>query len=245
MAGCANPSVGGIYDQSIDPLDYYPSYIQTYLERDVRGADGVAKLVEFERMLELCAIRTGELLNIELLARDCGVAVNTVRGWLSILEANFLVQRLVPYHSNLGKRVVKTPKLYVRDTGLACNLIGLESAGDLVFSPNRGALFESAVLEEIAKAHHFRGRRPRLSFWRDAAKREIDILVERGMRIAWAIEVKASSTYSPKFFKHLDTVADELGVPVSRRVVVYAGDESFETAHGIVCALKDLGALEI
>ena len=196
-------------------------------------------------MLTLCAARTGELLNIESLARDSSVAVNTIKGWLSILEASFLVQRLVPYHRNLGKRIIKTPKLYIRDTGLACNLIGVESADELYLSPSRGALFESAVLEKISKTYHARGRRPKLSFWRDAAQREIDILIERGASLAWAIEVKASSTYSSKFFKNLDAVAGDLGVPVNRRVVVYAGSETFETSHGIVCACKDLGELDL
>lgn len=127
-----------IYDKHIDPADYYPNYIQTYLERDVRGTDGVSKLTEFERMLTLCASRTGELLNIESLARDCGVAVNTIKGWLSILEASFLARRLTPYHRNLEKRIIKTPKLYIRDTGLASNLIGIDSPNEFQLSPNSG-----------------------------------------------------------------------------------------------------------
>lgn len=234
-----------IYDKGIDPADYYPSYVQTYLERDVRGTDGVTKLAEFERTLTLCAARTGELLNVESLSRDCGVAVNTIKGWLSVLEASFLVQRLVPYHRNLGKRVIKTPKLYVRDTGLACSLLGIESADELFLSPYRGPLFEIAVLEEISEAYAARGRRPRLSFWRDSAGREIDILIERGASLSWAIEVKSSSTYAEKYFRNLDAVAGELGVPVDRRVVVYAGDETFETSHGIVCAFEGLGELNL
>lgn len=115
-------------------------------------------------MLALRASRTGELLDIESLARDCGVAVNTIKDWLSILEASFLVRRLAPFHRNLGKRVIKMPKLYIRDTGLASNLIGIDSPNELQLSPNRGSLFESAVLEEIAKAYNARGRRPKFSF---------------------------------------------------------------------------------
>lgn len=232
-----------VYDRGIEPADYYPNYVQTYLERDVRTSTGVTKLAEFERLLALCAARTSEALSLESLSRDCGVAVNTVRGWLSVLEASFLVRRLQPYHRNLGKRIAKTPKLYLCDQGLASNLVGLESAADVDLSPSRGALFETAVLAEIAKAYAARGRRPGLYFWRDAAKREIDFLVERGTQLAWAIEAKASSTYQPKFFRHLDTVAEELGVARERRVVVYGGDESFETSHGTVCALKDLAGL--
>jgi predicted AAA+ superfamily ATPase len=234
-----------IYDYRIDPADYYPSYIQTYLERDVRTTTGVTKLAEFERLLGLCAARNSEMLNIQALSRDCGVAINTVKEWLSVLESSLLIHRLQPYYRNLGKRITKTPKLYLRDTGLASNLIGLEKPDDIDLSPSRGGLFETAVIEEIAKTYYARGRVPKLFYWRDAAKREIDVLIERGTKLCWAIEVKSSTTYTPKFFKHLDSVAEELGVGRERRVVVYGGEESFETSHGLVCALADLAALEL
>lgn len=234
-----------IYDKGIDPADYYPSYVQTCLERDVRQTSRVEKLVEFERLLGLCAARNANLLNIESLSRDCGVAVNTVKGWLSVLEASFLMQRLQPYYRNLGKRLVKTPKLYLRDTGLICNLAGIDAADDIDFSESKGALFETAVIEEVSKAYHARGRKPKLFFWRDSAGHEIDLIIEKGSQIAWAIEVKASATYTPKFFKNLDSECDALEVPLDRRVVVYSGDESFETSHGIVCAFADIRKLNL
>jgi len=233
-----------IYDKGVDPADYYPSYIQTYLERDVRQTSRVEKLVEFERLLGLCAARNADLLNIESLSRDCGVAVNTVKEWLSVLEASFLVQRLRPYYRNLGKRLTKTPKLYLRDTGLACSLIGIESAGEIDFSASKGTLFETAVIEEITKAYYARGRKPKLFFWRDSAGHEIDLVIEKGAKLAWAIEAKASATYTPKFFKNLDTEAAALEIPVDRRVVVYAGEESFETSHGLVCSFSDMRKLD-
>ena len=232
-----------IYDKGIDPADYYPSYIQTYIERDVRQTARVEKLVEFERLLSLCASRNAGILNVESLSRECGVAVNTVKGWLSVLESSFLLQRLAPYHRNLGKRLVKTPKLYLRDTGLICNLLGIESADELDLSPYRGGLFETAVIEEIAKARYARGRKPKLYFWRDSSGREIDVIVEKGSSPSWAIEIKSSSTYSPKFFKSLDVVCDGLDIPPARRVVVYAGEETFETSHGMVCAFGDIRSL--
>ena len=234
-----------IYDHHIDPADYYPNYIQTYLERDVRTNTGVTKLVEFERMLGLCAARNSEMLNVQSLARDCGVAVNTVKEWLSVLESSLLVRRLQPYYRNLGKRITKTPKLYLRDTGLVSNLIGLEEPADIYLSTSRGGLLETAVIEEITKAYHARGRVPKLYFWRDASKREIDVLIERGTRLTWAIEVKSSETYSPKFFRHLDAVAEELGIPKERRVVVYGGAESFETSHGLLSSFTDFVALDL
>ena len=162
-----------------------------------------------------------------------------------MLESSFLIQRLQPYYRNLGKRLVKTPKLYLRDTGLICNLLGIESADELYLASSRGALFETAVLEEISKAYFARGRRPKLFFWRDSSGREIDVVVEKGASPHWAIEAKSSSTYSPKFFKNLDAVCDALGVPKERRVVVYAGSETFETSHGLVCAFEDLHKLDL
>ena len=234
-----------IYDKGIHPADYFPSYTQTYIERDVRRTGGVGKLAEFERLLVLCAARCGSRLNVESLARDCGVAVNTVKAWLSVLEASFLVQRLAPYYRNIGKRLVKTPKLYLRDTGLMSNLLGLESREELAPSPYRGPLFETAVIEEVAKAYYARGRRPKLYFWRDELGRELDLVIEKGASVAWAVEVKASTTYSPTFFKNLDAVCEGLGVPKEQRVVVYGGEESFETSHGLVCTLKDLRKLDL
>ena len=234
-----------IYDKHVDPIDYYPSYIQTYIERDVRQTSRIEKLVEFERLLALSAARNADMLNIESLSRDCGVAINTIKGWLSVLESSFIVRRLQPYYRNLGKRLVKTPKLYLRDTGLVCNLIGIESADELDLSSSRGALFEAAVIEEISKAYYARGRKPKLFFWRDASGKEVDIIVEKGASPCWAIEVKSSSTYSPRFFKNLDAVCDGLGIPLEHRVVVYAGDETFETSHGLVCAFGDMRALEM
>ena len=229
-----------IYDRAIEAADYYPNYLRTYVERDVRTTTGITKLAEFQRLLALCAARTSKTLNVQALSRDCGVAVNTVREWLSVLEASFLVHLLRPYHRNLGKRITKAPKLYLLDQGLASNLVGMEEPDDVRAFPGRGALFETAVLAEVVKAFYARGRVPKLYYWRDAAQREIDILIERGPNLTWAIEVKSSTTYFPKYFRHLDAVAEELGVPVGRRMVAYAGDDTFETSHGLVCALGDL-----
>ena len=127
-----------VYAQSIDPADFYPSYVRTYVERDVRAELGVRKIGEFNTFLALCATRVGEVLNLDGLARDCGISVETARDWLSILEASFVVFTLRPYHNNLGKRLIKSPKLYFYDTGLAASLLGIESARDLFLAPCRG-----------------------------------------------------------------------------------------------------------
>lgn len=232
-----------IYSDHINPTDYYPSYIQTYLERDVRQGSGILKLSDFERFLGLCAERNAELLNKEQLARDCGITVKTVESWLSVLEASFLTLRLQPYYKNYGKRLIKSPKLYFCDTGLVCSLLGLEDASELVTTPYRGAIFESAVVSEVLKAHLNRGKKPRLYYWRDTAKVEADLIIEKGTSIAWLIEVKSSATYSPKFFKNLSPLGDLIGLPTEQRCIVYAGNQSFETAQGRVIAFSDIHEL--
>lgn len=232
-----------VYSARINPADYYPSYIQTYLERDVRQGSGILKLSDFERFLGLCAERNAELLNKEQLARDCGIAVKTVESWLSVLEASFLTLRLQPYYKNYGKRLIKSPKLCFCDTGLACNLLGLEDASELVTTPYRGAIFESAVVSEVLKAHLNQGKKPKLYYWRDTAKIEADLIIEKGTSIAWLIEVKSSATYSPKFFKNLSYLGDLIGLPTEQRCVVYAGDQSFETTQGRVVSFGDIHEL--
>ena len=232
-----------IYQQGIDPADYFPSYIQTYLDRDVRQEAGVAKLAEFNRFLALCATRVAEMLKVEPLASACGITAKTARSWLSALEASFITFLLQPYYRNYGKRVVKTPKLLFFDTGLACNLAGLEDAADLMRDERRGPLFENAVIAELLKRYYAKGRQPKLYYWRDRGKKEVDLIIERGAEPFYAVEVKSSATFQTRFFKNLDEVAEAAGVPVERRVVVYAGEQSFETSHGLVLSVADLGHL--
>ena len=230
-----------LYDAGIEPPDFFPGYLRTYIERDVRGELGVRSLHDFDTFVRLCAIRTGELLNLTSLASDCGINRRTAQSWLSILEASGIVYLLQPHFSNAGKRLVKSPKLYLVDTGLACSLIGLDAADELTLDERKGHLFESAVIAEALKRSYAQGREPRLSFWRDANGREIDLLVEKGLKPVRAVEIKASATYNPKFFDALDRVAGpELGLDSEACSVVYGGDMSFTTEHGSVVAFRDL-----
>lgn len=232
-----------LWDRSIDPLDYFPNYITTYLDRDARQGAGILRLDDFNRMVRLCAHRTSQLLNVTSLARDVGVSVSTAGGWLSALEASYITFKMQPYFANLGKRLVKTPKLYFWDTGLAANLMGLEDADDLVFDERRGALFENAIATELLKRSLAKGRQMHLSFWREASGREVDFVIERGGRVAWLLECKASSTYHPKYFQALDAVGDLLDVPAGRRAVVYGGTDTLETGRGLIVSYRDLGML--
>lgn len=233
-----------IFSADIDPVDYYPAYLETYLERDVRLELGVGKLDEFSRFIRLCALRTGELLNIASLANDCGIAPATARNWISALSASYIVHLLRPYEANQGKRLIKTPKLYFLDTGLACYLLGIEQATELASHPQRGPLFETAIVADMVKARLNRGRTPSLSFWRDTNKNEIDLVVERGPYPMRAVEIKSSTTYRSKYFDVLARIApSELGLQPEGCAVVYAGEERAQTARGELVPFRDAARL--
>lgn len=229
-----------LYDVPIDPDEYFPSYIQTYLDRDVRRELGVVKLADFNRFIALCASRIGNLVNVQALATECGINVRTAKDWLFALEQSFIIHLLHPYHRNFGKRLVKTPKLYFVDTGLACSLLGIETPEQFLTSGFKGALFENAVVSELLKESYAQGKLPSLYFWRDSSGREIDLIVEKGGSIQRAIEIKASATYSPKFFATLDVLGDVLDIPSEAREVVYSGADTLETRHGILRSFTSL-----
>jgi uncharacterized protein len=169
-----------IYERSLPAHEWLADYTATYVERDVRQLVNVGDLLLFQTFLRLCAGRTGQLLNLSSLADDCGISQPTARSWLAVLEASYVVFRLPPFVANLGKRLVKSPKLYFYDSGLAASLLRIESPRQLQGHPLRGALFETWVVSEIAKAHFHRGRRPQLSFYGERTRLEIDLVLERG-----------------------------------------------------------------
>lgn len=226
-----------LYSTPVTPQLFFPNYVTTYVDRDVRSELGVRKIEQFNTFLTLCATRVGEVLNLSSLANDCDVSAETARSWLSMLEASFLVLRLQPYHRNYGKRLIRSPKMYFYDTGLASNLLGLEDAAQLLESNSRGNLFENAVVVEIVKQAEAQGRTPKLYFWRDSGQKEIDLIVEKGGHPWQLIEIKSSTTYRPSAFATLTDLGDTLQVPEERRYVVYGGTERFDTRHGHVVGL--------
>lgn len=234
-----------LYDLPVAPADYFPSYIGTYVERDVRAELGVRKLDDFRRFLALCAIRVGDMLNVASLASECGIDAKTAREWLSILESSFLVFLMYPYHRNFGRRLVKTPKLYFYDTGLAANLMGLESVSDIRTSRYRGGLFENAVVSEILKLYYARGRTPRMYYWRDSSKREIDIIIEKGASPQYGIEVKASATFDSHAFAALTELGDAMGLDAEHRIVVYGGDRRASLGMGELLPARCLSQLKL
>ncbi len=202
---------------------WHASYIQTYLERDVRTLRQVGDLSLFQAFLRTLAGRSGQLLNLSDIARDLGVAVNTAKAWLSVLEATYQVLVLRPYFANVGKRLVKTPKVYFTDTGTLCALVGLSSAEHAAAGPMGGALFETAVIMEVFKALVHRGQDPQLYFWRTAAGQEVDLLVETGGRLI-PVEIKLTATPHPGMAAGIAALREALGAKAAPGWLVHPGE---------------------
>ena len=213
-----------IFDRGLDPSEWLRSYVATYVERDVRTISQVGDLTIFQRFVELCAGRTGQLVNFLSLASDCGVTQPTAKAWLGILEASYLVFRLPPYHRNLGKRLVKTPKLHFYDTGLACWLIGIRTPQQLRTHPLRGAIFETWVISEIVKHRLNRGETLGLYFYRNRDGAEVDLVIEHPSRLT-LVEAKSSQTPNSSLFSGALRVQRQLSQasPPSGLAVVYGG----------------------
>jgi hypothetical protein len=234
-----------IYDKDIEPYLYYPAYVRTYLERDVRQESGVVKLDEFERFLGLAVTRCSQVLKKDELAREAGVSSKTVENWISVLDASYITTLVQPFFRNYGKRLVKSPKLYFLDTGLASNMLGMTQVDEKDEFGLRGMLFEAAVLSELYKASFNRGMRPDVYYWRDSNGREVDFVVARGPNPYKLVEVKSSTTFSMKFFDNLDAVGGLMGVPPERRIVVYAGEQRAETGRGVAVPLSATGSIMV
>lgn len=226
-----------IYDKDIAPIDYYPYYIQTYVERDVRSMKNIGDLSKFIRFIKLCAGCTGQLLNLSSLANECSVAVSTIATWISILEASYICYLLKPDHNNYAKRLVKTPKLYFYDTGLACSLLDIRSPEQVSTHFLRGGLFENLVINEFIKKSYNQGEEPSLTFWRDSTGNEVDLLhTIEGKQYAY--EIKSGATYSPDFFKGISKWAKLSGASPEQCFAVYNGDKDMKTSQGEVISWK-------
>lgn len=219
-----------IYAGDNIPRLFYPAYMRTYLERDVRQLLQVKDLYQFQTFLRLCAGRTGSLFNASELSNEVGISVNTVRSWLSILQASYIVFMLHPYFDNSRKRLTKTPKLYFYDTGLACYLLGIENETQLNSDRMRGHLFENMVISDIMKRRAHAGKSTDLMFYRDSNGNEIDLLVPDGQ--TWeGYEIKSSSTYNSAFEKGFHSITNQLDAQLTRRAVIYCGTQERHDAH--------------
>lgn len=215
-----------LFDRPLEPADWYANYVATYLERDVRQLLAVRDLGPFQTFLKMCAARTGQLLNLTSLAADCGISAVTARQWLSVLKASYIVTLLRPFHRSFGKRLVKTPKLYVLDVGLAAWLQGIRDAHALATHASRGALFETWVVSEQFKKRLNAGQPLDLYFWRDHAGLEVDLVWEdtKGLH---ALEIKSGSTFAsdwPDALRKWMAVAGDNATPN----LLYGGSTSYE-----------------
>lgn len=223
-----------IYDQQLQPSRALGDYFETYVERDVRNLGGVRDLSTFHRFVQLCASRVGQLLNLISLGSDAGVSHTTARSWISVLEASYVAFVVPPLHANISKRLIKTPKLYFHDVGLAAWLLGIETVGQLATHPLRGALFENLVISEVLKYRYNSGRRGNLHFYRDSAGLEVDLVYPLGGRFV-PIEIKAGVTVTSAQTVALEKFARLFPDESLDAILVHGGDEKI--VRGAIMAI--------
>jgi predicted AAA+ superfamily ATPase len=231
-----------LYDRDVDPVDWYADYIRTYVERDVRQISAVQDLNLFQTFVRLCAGRVGQVLDVAGLANDAGVAHNTARAWISVLEASYIIHRLSPHHRNFSKRLIKRGKLYFYDTGLVVRLLGIRSAEELRHHPLRGNLFECWVVSEVCK-WRFHNRQPLpIFFWREHKGREIDLLIDIGNKVV-AVEVKAGATINTDFFRELEYYRSLASGYLKASFLVYGGDLQQSRSKSLVVPWRNITTL--
>ena len=226
-----NGSYPRLYDNGLSAGDYYPSYIDTYVERDVRTVKDIGNLSGFVKLIKLCAGRIGQLLNMSSLATECGVTIPTISSWLSVLQSSYIIYLLQPDYRNFSKRLVKTPQLYFHDTGLACSLLEIKKASQVSTHYLRGGLFENMVINEFIKRCFNAGDRPSFSFWRDSNGNEVDLLMNEGEHIE-AIEIKSGQTFNSDYFRNLKYWGNLSGEDKDHRRVIYGGNQHRNTSEG-------------
>jgi predicted AAA+ superfamily ATPase len=231
-----------LFDRQIPAPDYFPSYIQTYIERDVRGISNIGNLSTFQRFVKLCAGRAGQLLNLSSFGTELGINYKTVRSWISILEASYLVFLLQPYHNNFNKRIVKQPKLYFFDSGLLCALLDIQSPEQLDSHYLRGNIFESFIVAEHIKSRLHAGRRPNAFFWRNSTGHEVDLILEADAQL-FAVEIKSGETLNEDFFKGLRYFKRLSSAPDEHFYLVYGGDRNLSRKYGQVVGWKSISKL--
>lgn len=222
-----------IYTKNLNPNKWYLDYVTTYIERDVRQITRVIDLSSFERFLKLCAGRVGQILNISALASECGISHTTAKQWISILQASYIIFLLEPYYKNFNKRLIKAPKLYFFDTGLACALLGLTEPEQIRNNYYFGALFESMIIAELFKSSYNNGDKPQIYFWRDSHGNEMDCVIEKGQKLI-PIEIKAGQTINTDFFKGLNWWYENIENKPENGYLIYGGTQDQMRSKGNV-----------
>ena len=232
-----------VHDRKLDPTIWYANYMQTYIERDVRRMVNVRDLSAFQRFVRLCAGRVGQLLNLSHLSSDAGITHNTARAWISILEASYLVFLLLPHHRNFNKRIVKTPKLYFHDTGLASWLLAIQKPEQLEVCPQRGALFENWALSEMQKKRFNRGLTSNLYFWRDRAGHEVDVILEKGAEL-FPVEIKSGQTVNSDCFRGIDHWLEMAKPRHPKAWLIYGGKDNHRRDQTTILSWRHLKNLD-
>lgn len=231
-----------IYSDQLEPTKFYRNYLQTYIERDVRKMVNVKDLSLFQRFIKLCASRVGQLFNASNISNELGVSSNTVQHWLSILEASFVIYRLQPYFESFGKRMIKSPKLYFTDVGLATYCLDIHKQEQLARDPLRGNLVENFVISEFIKHRTNRGLEPGCYFYRNSNDHEVDLLIKQGNQLI-PIEIKSSKTFHPDFLKGLRYFKDLVQERCSQGFLIYAGDREQRIQDFMVMNFSQIKAI--
>ncbi len=215
-----------IYEEDIKPFRFFNGYLQTYVERDVRSLVNLKDLRAFQQFFTLLAGRIGQVINYTSLSNDVGVSSTTIKTWINALKTSFVVFELPPFFENIRKRVIKSPKIYFTDVGLASYLLGIETPDQVYRDPLRGGLYENLVILEIRKARLNSGKRPELFFYRDSHGNEVDLVIKQGQKLR-PVEIKSAATFTPGFIKDIERFRNVVGNRCARGIVLYNGHEQY------------------
>ncbi len=230
-----------IYSDNPTISRLYKNYIKTYIERDVRLIQNISNLLTFNRFIKLCAGRIGQILNLTSLANDCGISQSTAKAWLNLLEASYIIFLLHPYYNNFGKRLIKAPKLYFIDTGLACSLLNIKNEEELATHYIQGNIIESCIISDLLKQYYNFDQSPALYFWRDQTGHEFDCILDT-QPSPTPLEIKSSKTVIAEYFKNIQRW-QSITNNSSPAYVVYGGHENQSWPHGTVLSWKKVGSL--
>ncbi len=231
-----------IWADKVAPVDWYKNYINTYIERDVRQIQNVTDLSMFQKFMKLCAGRTGQVLNVSSLSNDAGMSVNTIKQWLSVLQASYIIFLLQPYYKNFSKRVIKAPKLFFYDTGVAASLLGIRDTEQMFSHYLRGGLFESFIISDLLKQFYNKGNDPSCYFWRDRSGYEVDCIVEIATRVV-PIEVKASKVFNKNFLDYLARWNTFTNTSPKDNILIYGGSVEQKGSFGHVISWNNSGKI--
>ena len=228
-----------IYDRDIPSQIFYSNYIQTYVERDITELVSIRDIRTFRTFLTLCAARAGQLLNLNSLARDCGITQPTAKAWISLLESSYILFLVQPYYKNFDKRVIKSPKLYFYDTGLLCHLLKIKDSKQIKFNSYKGNLFENMIVAEYIKQNYHQNKMEEFWFWRDSGGHEVD-LIRQDDDLLNVIEIKSTKTITSDLFKEMNYFEALAKSEIKSKTLIYAGDDNQKRTNASVLSWNQL-----